>query len=76
VSERFPPLFRARGNPRPLLDLQDGGKIAMNVGHKLAEAVYHGAFYCEVCETDVDMSDVSGYDEARRRALTHAEENH
>lgn len=47
-----------------------------DVGAKLANAVSHGFFYCEVCEIKVDMSGVSGYDEARERALQHAREKH
>ena len=47
-----------------------------NPGAKLAAAVDAGYFYCEVCERKVEMSDVSGFDEARERALKHAEEYH
>lgn len=43
---------------------------------KLVAAVDAGYFYCEVCKHKVDMSGVSGYKEARKRALEHAEEHH
>ncbi|WEL29862.1 hypothetical protein HBNXHx_1756 [Haloferax volcanii] len=47
-----------------------------NAGAKLAMAVDAGYIYCELCEANVDMSGVSGYDEARERALDHAERQH
>ena len=45
------------------------------VGAKLAEAVHQGDFFCEVCVEWVDMDGARGFDEARKRVLSHAEEH-